>query len=163
MEQSKAGRWFAVSVMLAFIAWLALVGNVSGQEIVLGAAGAIATSVLSAFVLRQMGIPLRIRISDAIQLLWIPWYLVDGASEILSVLFKDFAAIEKAQSLFRAVGYECLSGPRGFMRRALAVAGTTVTPNFIVIGIDTRRELLLFYQIQRSGIPRITKNLGAKA
>ncbi|HEX5435401.1 MAG TPA: hypothetical protein VFY05_14270, partial [Candidatus Angelobacter sp.] len=75
---------------------------------------------------------------------------------------KDLAGIKRAQSLYRAVDYEHQSGPHGFVRRSLAVAGTTVTPNFIVIGIDTRRELLLFYQIRRNGIPRITKALGAK-
>lgn len=162
MNPGRATRWFAASVLLAFIAWLVFVGNLSGQELALGAALAVVSSGLSAFVFKEMGIPLRIRFRDAIQLLWIPWYLIDGAWEILSVLFKDFAGIEKAQSLFRAVGYECMSGPHGFVRRALAVAGTTVTPNFIVIGIDARRNLLLFFQIERSGIPRITKALGAK-
>ncbi len=163
MGHGRGARWFAVSVVLAYIAWLAFVGNVSGQELVLGGASAVFSSALSAVALKQMGIPLRIRSRDVIQLLWIPWYLVDGSWEILSVLCKDLAGIKRADSLFRAVAYECLSGPRGFIRRALAVAGTSVTPNFIVIGIDTRRELLLFYQIQRSGTPRITRNLGAKA
>lgn len=161
MGRGKAARWFALSVVLAYIAWLAFVGNVSGQELALGAGAALFTSTLSALVVRQMGIPLRIRFKDVIQLLWIFWYLIEGAWEIFCVLLKDLAGIKKAESLFRAVGYERLSGPHGFVRRALAVAGTSVTPNFIVIGIDTRQGLLLFYQIQRTGIPRIAKNLGA--
>jgi hypothetical protein len=163
MDQSKPARWFAVSVVLAYIAWLAFVGNISGQELVLGGASAVFSSALSALVLKQMGIPLRIRLRDVVQLLWIPWYLVYGSWEILSVLCTDLAGVKRAESLFRTVSYECLSGPRGFVRRALAVAGTTATPNFIVVGIDTRRELLLFYQIRRSDIPQITKNLGARA
>lgn len=163
MSHGNAARWFPVSVVLAFLAWLAFVGTVSGQELALGAACAVLSSALSAFVLKQMGIPLRIRFKDVIQLLWIVWYLVDGTWEILYVLFKDLAGVKRAESLFRAVGYEHLSGPRAFVRRALAVAGTTAAPNFIVVGIDTGRELLLFHQIQRSGVPRITKNLGAKA
>lgn len=163
MGYGKAARWFPVSVVLAFLAWLAFVGNVSGQEVVLGSACAVFSSALSAVVLKRMGIPLRIRLRDAIQLLWIPWYLIKGGWQILFVLFKDLAGIKRAQSLFRAVRYERMSGPRGFIRRALAVTGTTVTPNSIVIGIDTDRELLLLYQIQRSDIPQITKNLGAKA
>lgn len=163
MGYGKAARWFPVSVVLAFLAWLAFVGNVSGQELALGAACAVFSSALSAVVLKHMGVPLRIRFKDVIQLLWIPWYLVDGTWEILYVLFKDLAGVKRAESLFRAVGYDNLSGPRGFVRRALAVAGTTAAPNFIVVGIDTRRKLLLFHQIQRSSIPRITKNLGAQA
>lgn len=163
MSHGNAARWFPVSVVLAFLAWLAFVGNLSGQELALGAACAVFSSALSAFVFKRMGIPLRIRIKDVIQLLWIPWYLIKGGWQILSVLFKDAAGIKKAQSLFRAVPYEHMSGPHGFIRRALAVSGTTVTPNSIVIGIDTHRELLLLYQIKRSDIPRITKKLGAKA
>lgn len=163
MGHGKAARWYVVSVLLAYIAWLAFVGNLSGQELFLGAAGALVTSTLSAFVFKQMGIPLPSRLIDALPLLWTPWYLIVGGRTILSVLSKDLAGIKRAQSLFRAVRYERLSGPRGFVRRALAVTGTTVTPNSIVIGIDTQRNLLLFYQIQRSGVPRITKALGAKA
>lgn len=163
MAHGSTARWFPVSVLLAYIAWLAFVGNLSSQELALGAAGAVFSSALSAFVFRRMGIPLRIRFSDAVQLLWIPWYLIEGGWEILSVLLKDLMGVKRSQSLFRAVGYERLNGPHGFVRRALAVAGTSVTPNFIVLGIDRRRNLLLFFQIRRTGIPRIAKALGAKA
>lgn len=163
MLHGRAARWFAVSVLLAYAAWLAFVGNVSGQELALGAAGAFATSALSAFVFKQMGIPAQIRFQDALPLLWIPLYLLYGGWEILSVLAKDFAGVRKAPCLFRAVAYEHRSGPHGFVRRALAVAGTTATPNSIVIGIDKNRHLLLFHQIQRSDVPRTTKELGAKA
>ena len=57
MDHSKAARWFPVSVVLAYVAWLAFVGNVSGQELVLGGASAVFSSALSAVALKRMGIP----------------------------------------------------------------------------------------------------------
>jgi hypothetical protein len=45
----------------------------------------------------------------------------------------------------------------------LAVAYTTMSPNFIVLGINTKEKGLVFHQIERSGVPKMTKNLGAIA
>lgn len=163
MSQGHGARWFAASVVLAFAAWMAFVGTPSGQEFVLGGAAAVFSSLLSAFVLKRMGVPVLLHFSDAIQLVWIPWYLATGAWEILTLLVKDIAGISKAHSLFRTAPFECKTGSRGFIRRALAVGGTTAAPNFIVIGIDSSRELMLFHQVERSGVPRMTRHLGAGA
>jgi len=163
MVEGHAARWFALSAILAFAAWLAFVGNVSRQELALGAASALFSSALSAFVLKRMGIPLRVKLSDAVNVCWVPWYLITDAWEILVVLAKDIAGVSRARSLFRAIPFECMSGRRGFVRRALAVVCTTATPSFIVIGIDEEHRLMLFHQVQRSETPRMTLNLGAGA
>jgi hypothetical protein len=47
-------------------------------------------------------------------------------------------------------------------RRALALTLTTIPPNFIVIGIDKDDESMLVHQVQESGVPEVTKRLGAK-
>lgn len=163
MNHYKARGWFAASVVFVFLAWLAFVGNLSGQELALGAAGAVVTSLLSAVVFKEMGIPLRVRFSDAMQACWIPWYLISGAWEILAVLLKDVTGVKAANSLFRAAPFNLPAGRRGFFRRAFAVVYTTAAPNFIVVGIDASQELMLFHQIERSGVPRMTRKLGAKA
>lgn len=163
MNHGTAGAWFAASVVLAFVAWLAFVGNLSGQEFALGAAGAVASSILSAVVFKNMGIPLRFRFTDAMQAFRIPWYLISGAWEILVVLLKDLTGIKRAASLFRVAPFESHTGRRDFVRRALAVIYTTAAPNFIVIGIDTSQGLMLFHQIERSDVPLMTRTLGAKA
>lgn len=163
MTHGKSARWFAVSIVLAFLAWWAFVGNMSGQDLVLGAGGAVFSSMLSAVVFRNMGIPLRVRLSDVIEACWIPWYLISGAWEILAVLLKDLLGMRRADSLFRAAPFESPAGSRGFVRRALAVTYTTVAPNFIVVGIDASQGLMLFHQIERSGIPKMTRRLGANA
>jgi NADH:ubiquinone oxidoreductase subunit 3 (subunit A) len=163
MSRGHVAGWFVASVVLAFAAWLVFVGNLSVQDLALGAAAAGLSSLLSALVFKQMGIPLRVRFSDAVQICWTPWYLISGASVILLVLFKDLLGVKRAQSLYRAAPFECPTGRRGFVRRAFAVIYTTVTPNFIVIGIDASQRLMLFFQLERSGIPKMTRNLGAGA
>jgi hypothetical protein len=47
-------------------------------------------------------------------------------------------------------------------RRALAIAWTTATPNFVIVGVDRRRGLLVYHQVRKSGIPEMTKKLGAR-
>ncbi|HEY1766542.1 MAG TPA: hypothetical protein VGG26_02755 [Terracidiphilus sp.] len=162
MSQGRVAQWFAVSVVLAFLAWLAFVGTLSSQELCLGAACATFAAMLSGFVLKEMGIPVRLYLADVIQMWRIPGHLVTGVWEILAVLFKDLTGIAKAESLFRVAPFERLSGGRGLIRRALAVGFTTAAPNFIVVGIDEPKGLILFHQIQRSAVPKMTQKLGAK-
>jgi hypothetical protein len=47
-------------------------------------------------------------------------------------------------------------------RRALAVTYTTITPNFVVLGIVKEPGLLLYHQIVPGKILRMTRHLGAK-
>jgi uncharacterized protein YbjT (DUF2867 family) len=46
--------------------------------------------------------------------------------------------------------------------RALAIAYTTSTPNFIVIGIDRKRGQLVYHQIKKSPVLPVTVKLGAR-
>jgi hypothetical protein len=40
---------------------------------------------------------------------------------------------------------------------------TTTAPNFIVIGIDPDLSRMLFHQIERSSVPKMTRELGAQS
>jgi hypothetical protein len=44
----------------------------------------------------------------------------------------------------------------------LATIYTTVAPNFIVIGIDPELSRMLFHQLERSSVPKMTGALGAQ-
>jgi hypothetical protein len=37
-----------------------------------------------------------------------------------------------------------------------------MAPNFIVIGIDFHQSRMLFHQLRRSSVPKMTKSLGAQ-
>ena len=162
MSKGRAARWFAVSAVLAFIAWLGLVGTLSQQELCLGAACAVFSAGLSAFVLKQMGIPVYENFTDLMRVWRVPWYLLSDSWQILQALGQDLSGVSPAGSHLRAVPFKREKGARGFFRRVLAVVYTTLTPNIIVIGIDQKQELLLFHQIAPTAVPKMTKQLGAQ-
>ena len=100
-----------------------------------------------------------------LQAIYIPWLLIQGTYEILWVSVRDLLGGRKAVSAFRIVGFEAgqLYDVHDTARRVLAVAYTTMAPNFIVLGVNTNKNNLVFHQIERSGVPQMTKNLGAIA
>lgn len=103
-----------------------------------------------------------LRWSDALALWRVPWYLISGIGEITVALMKDLAG-QQAESIFRVCGFKTAkANPRMVTLRALATAYTSIAPNFIVVGIDYRQSRMLFHQIRRSAVPRMTKELGAE-
>jgi len=95
----------------------------------------------------------------------VPWLLLQRSCEILSVALRDLFGGRKAVSAFRLLSFETgkINDPLSTGRRTLAVAYSTMAPNFIVLGINVRDGYLLFHQIQRGDIPKLLKNLGARA
>lgn len=162
MGNGRAARWFSVSVVLAFLAWLALAGTLSQQELYLGAACAVFSVALSACVLKRMDIPACVNFLDLLRIWRVPWYLVSDSWSILRALGEDLSGTSRAGSHFRAVAFKSGKSSRGFFRGALAVIYTTLTPNIIVIGIDEEHALMIFHQIERTAVPELTKQLGAR-
>ena len=81
------------------------------------------------------------------------------------VAARDSIGGKRAQSLFRVSPFRAgaRENPHAAARRALAVAYTTVAPNFIVLGINADGQRMLFHQIERSSVPKMTEQLGAEA
>ncbi len=93
----------------------------------------------------------------------IPWYGVSGTWEILQGIGKQLFTKNGAASYLAAVPFEVGSdSPACAGRRTLAVLYTTMTPNFVVIGIIPEQALLLYHQIVPGEVLAITRNLGAK-
>ncbi|HZP22985.1 MAG TPA: hypothetical protein VFB04_06035 [Terriglobales bacterium] len=94
----------------------------------------------------------------------LPWYLLSGTWEIMKVAVTDLLGTDPAESLFRVSLFaaEKKDDERAVARRVLAVTYTTVAPNFIVLGINSSDQKLLFHQIKRSSVPKMTQRLGAK-
>lgn len=143
--------------------WVACVSTVHLHEMLLGL-GALAVSVtFTVFVIRTL--PLRFSPSapDLAQAWRLPWSIADDSLQIVLVLLCDVFG-HPAGSHFRSVGYRHTSDSGAdTARRTLAVATSTISPNCIIVGIDTDRRQMLFHQLKRSPVPRITQRLGAES
>ena len=151
------------SPAILYIFWIVFSGSFAAHELLIGIVAALlATAGL--FVI-NLQYPARFSPSsfDLISIWRLPWYLLSGTWEIAIVAARDFLGIKRAKSLFRIASFDGggKDDPRATARRVLAVAYTTVAPNFIVLGINTNDQTLLFHQIERSSVPKLTQQLGA--
>ena len=164
-KTSERPRHFVAAVPLLFVLWVVFVGTFAGPEMLIGAAAAIVAGVAFYVVAHAEPVPCRVRLRDVAQFLYVPWLLVQGTYEILFVSFRDLLGGRKAVSAFRVARFRAGStdDPVDTERRVLAIAGTTMAPNFIILGINTRSNELLFHQIEKSAVPQLTKHLGADA
>ena len=88
---------------------------------------------------------------------------MSGVYEVAIILSKDLCGVKAAESFYRVSGFKTSkSDPQLIARRVLATAYTTTAPNFIVIGIDYNQSRMLFHQLERSIVPKMTKELGAQ-
>ena len=150
-----------ITAILLALGWIVFVGSVHSHEMIVGAAVVGLCVPFCGLVYKSERLPLELRLRDVVQAWRIPWYILSGCSEITWLLVKDLAG-KRAESLYRVCGFRTgMRDPVAVERTALAIAYTTTAPNFIVIGVDPHQNHMLFHQIQRSGIPKMTKALGA--
>lgn len=153
-----------LSMPVFYLFWILFTGTFALHELMIGIGGAL----LAAGGIFVVNLEYPARFSpDAASLMafWrLPWYLLTGTWEIAVVAACDLLHIKRAQSLFRVVNFNAGGNhdPHATARRVLAVTYTTVAPNFIVLGINTSDRSLLFHQIERSSVPKMTKSLGAQ-
>lgn len=156
---------FAASVPLLFGCWLIVTGSFSKAELIVGAAVALLGAVALCVTEHADDSHFRPRFRNWVEVIWLPWLLLQGTYAILLVAIRDLLGGRKAVSAFRMtrfdVGDVCDLHDTG--RRVLAVLYTTTTPTSIVLGINISEHVLVFHAIENSGVSRMTKNLGAIA
>jgi hypothetical protein len=153
----------ALSMMASPVLWIVLVSSTKLHELLLGAFACAITVVFTVFVCRHSRTQLTLRPGDIAQCWRIPWYMVSGVSEILLLLLKDLLHLAPAEDLFRVSGFDSsLHDPVRVARSIMAVGYTTMAPNFIVVDIDPSQSRMLFHQIGRSSMPKMTQALGAR-
>jgi multisubunit Na+/H+ antiporter MnhE subunit len=152
---------FALAVALA-VFWLACVATVRPHELLVGV-GAVLLSVSSClFVVRTLPLQFRPTLKEIAQIWRVPAAIVIDVFRITQVLILDFAG-RRAPSLFRSAPWGPVENTaRDTAKRALAVSYTTLSPNCIVVGIDCRRRQILFHQLEKSPVSKMTRNLGAE-
>lgn len=152
---------FAILAMA--IEWILFVGGAHPHEMTVGALSIAAVAYFLSTVERHAKLHLRFTVHDLVSCWRIPWYLLSGTYEISRLLFKDILGINRAHSYYRVTEFKTdRKDPLMVGRRVLATVYTTVAPNFIVVGIDYQQHRMLFHQLERSSVPKMTKSLGAE-
>jgi len=152
----------ASAFVLSFVTWYLLVGRLGTDELWGAIPGSALASIATWAVLEQHIVAFRDG-KGLLQAWRLPGYMITGCYEIFEVLFAQLFLRKPAPSLLLQVPYEYLSDdPFAEAMRILAVGYTTSTPNFVVLGIDEERGMLVFHQIKRGPVLEMTKRLGAR-
>jgi hypothetical protein len=151
----------AIPLMAAL--WILRVGSTRRHEVWVGGAVLLLSAAFLYKTWQTETLKLDLRSRDLAQGWRIPWYIASGVWEMIAILVKDLFGFTPAGSFYRVSGFrKARSGPRFAARRVLATAFTTIAPNFIVIGIDPQQDRMLFHQLERSSVPKMTQALGAQ-
>ena len=145
--------------------WLLFTGTFSLHELLIGIIAALLASVGMVVVTICYSTPFSPTAKDVLAMWRLPWYVVSDTWVVLLVAAKDLIGMHRADSLFRVVPFEAgaKGDPRKSARRVLAVVYSTMAPNSIVLGVNVSDQKLLFHQIKRSSVPKMTRQLGADA
>ncbi len=161
MRRAAAAWGLEWAVGLAL--WFVFAGSISWHELLVGAPAAALGASASRLVWNSGALSFRGRGRDLATLRYVPRYVLTGTWEILAVLWRQVVRGEAAPSLVLAAPMDVGgAGPADDARRALAIAYTTATPNFLVLGVDRERGLIVYHQLQGSDIPEMTRRLGVK-
>ena len=161
-------RRIPVSLVLAMglllgAGWLLFTTSLNPHELLLGGVSVLLSTLFLVALHRGESQHFDLRLADVLSLWRTPWYVIGSSWEIVYVLVRDLAGVERAPSFYRVCGFNTSKHDRLLVTRsALAIAYTSVAPNFIVLGIDYRTSRMLFHQIRRSKVPQMTKDLGAR-
>src|SRR4051794_33778947 len=166
--ESRVHRWrrrvlaFALIWSINLGLWVLFTAKLAGDELVAGAIAAVPGAVGFLIVRRAVPITLQPRPGDLLQCWRIPWYVLTGTVEIMHGLMLQLFSRQRAPSLVRSVAYESESEDSAQTRTVLAVTYTTMTPNFVVIGVVPERRQMIYHQILPGEVLQITINLGAR-
>jgi hypothetical protein len=162
-RSSSPGVIAVVAFCLA-VGWVWLVAGTHLHEMMVGAEVVVMATLFLKAVHESSQNALRLEWKDVVQCWRIPWYMASGIWEITVVLFKDLTYLSRAGSYYRVSGFKTSKRERAAIARTvLATVYTTTAPNFIVIGIDPDLSRMLFHQIERSSVPKMTRALGAQS
>ena len=153
----------SISVVTFYLFWIVFSGSFATHELLIGTIGAVLATGGMAVINLQYPARFGPTASNLLAIWRLPWYMLSGTWEIAIVAAKDLIGVKPAKSLFRIARFDAgrEDDPRANARRVLAAGYTTAAPNFIVLGVNARDQTLLFHQIERSSVPKMTRQLGA--
>ncbi|HLI76310.1 MAG TPA: hypothetical protein VKV02_05135 [Acidobacteriaceae bacterium] len=159
----RPGRLLTGAAIVVLLLWRIFTDTPSWHELAVGIAATALTVLFFANVLRTETLNLKLRARDILQLWHLPGEILADCWLVTVVLFRDLFGIEKAGSFYRVSSFKTSRrDPVLAGRSALAVMYATMSPNAIVLGIDTTQSLMLLHQLRRADVSEAAKALGAQ-
>ncbi len=153
--------WLAVWFVQVGL-WLIYVSQINTWELVVGSSAAGLATLGVAVFRRVCLVKFSLSLRQTAEIWRLPGYAISGTWEIFQGIGKQLFSKRGAPTHLSAVPFEVGSGaPACVGRRTLAVLYTTMTPNFIVLGVVREQGLLLYHQIIPGEVLQLTQNLGA--
>lgn len=155
--------WLSLPIFYVF--WIAFVGTIAFHELLLGVIATLVATLGLFIINRRYPAKFSSTLQEVLSLWYVPWYLVSDTWKIIAVAGKDLLGIQSAASLFRTVQFDAgtKDDPSAVGRRVLAIVYTTMTPGTVVLGINVSDQKMLLHELVSSPLPKMTRDLGARA
>lgn len=158
----KPFQLLSITCIILAVGWIYFVGNLHLHEMILGAAVVALSTSFCTLIYKSETLPFDLRLRDVLQAWRIPGEILKDSIAVIGVLFCDLFLGKRAGSFYRASGFRGgKHDPLIVGRSALAVMYGTMSPNMIIIGIDTSQSHMLFHQIKKDDLPKLVRELGA--
>ena len=144
-----------------YVLWMLFVDSTATGELIGAAVGA-AFAVL-AFEVAKHADPLCFRppFKAWVQIWRVPGMIIQGTWVLVVDLARRITGRPRRSVFlftpFRSVGTDS----RCSAKRALAIIYVTLPPNFLIIGVDREKKLMLYHQIRKDPVPEIIHRLDA--
>ncbi len=156
----KIGLLTFAEFLVLFGLWMAFVSNPKLSELWVGLVVAAIGAVADAIVKKEGLARFNPKLSWVLLIFWEPWYTLTGTWAVLKALVRT-ALGKKSEAQFTVKGYDYGGqDARSSAKRTLATTYMTIPPNFIIVGIDRRKQQVLVHQVEPTSTPLIAKKLG---
>lgn len=157
-----AVRDSAIEFVILFGLWMMFVSQTQTNEMVAGLAAALIGAVADATLKATGYAKFKPKFKWLLLITWEVWYVLSGTWAIMVALARHLAG-KKSEAQFKAVKFDAGGDDaESWARRTLVTAYATIPPNFIVLGVDVDKDILLVHQVSPTGVPEIAKQLGAR-
>ncbi|MGH9068179.1 MAG: Na+/H+ antiporter subunit E [Acidimicrobiales bacterium] len=147
----RVGSWLVWwALLMAF--WLLVDDSIALAELLAGAGAAALGAFLAELVQYQAATHFRMRIEWTVPALRLPVQVVRDTVTVFTALWRRLVHGEEPNSGFsevpKAFGDD---SPEGVTRRALLVAGISLAPNTLALGIDSDRDVMVVHRLVQGG------------
>ncbi len=148
--------------VILFGLWMLFVSQTQTNEVVAGIAAALIGAVADGVLKAEGYAKFKPKFKWLLLVTWEVWYVLDGTWAIMVALARRIAGKE-SQAQFKAVKFKAAGDDaESWARRALVTTYTTISPNTIVLGIDTKTGLMLVHFMPAGPTPELARKLGAE-